>query len=95
MLEIFSHTLNVFLQQLILGLGEKSERQTEDDLPALAEEAVHDPAGQGDGDAGGEEGEEPSAGEQVGVHGLGLELQAKVHSIQYNAMVRNRGEGPC
>ena len=72
MLEIFSHTLDVFLQQLILGLGEESERQAEDDLPALAEEAVHDPAGQGDGHTGGEQGEEPPAGKQVGVDGLRL-----------------------
>ena len=93
-LEVPGDALDVSLEQLLPGLPQQGEGQAEDDLSPLAEKAVQDPAGQRDGDAGGEEGEEPSAGEQVGVHGLGLELQAKVHSIQYNAMVRNRGEGP-
>ena len=72
MLEISSHTLDIFLQKFILGLWEKSERQSEDDLPALAEEAVHDPAGQRHGHAGGEQRQEPPAGEQVCVDGLRL-----------------------
>ena len=93
-LEVPGDALDVSLEQLLPGLPQQGEGQAEDDLAPLAEEAVQDPAGQRDGDAGGEESEEPSAGEQVGLHGLGLELQAKVHSIQYNAMVRNRGEGP-
>ena len=54
-LEVPGDALDVSLEQLLPGLPQQGEGEAEDDLSPLAEEAVQDPAGQGDGDAGGEE----------------------------------------
>ena len=64
-LEVPCDALDVSLEQLLPGVPEQGEGEAEDDLAPLAEEAVQDPAGQGDGDAGGEESEEDDGRERM------------------------------
>ena len=46
------------------------------------------PAGQGDGNDGGEEREEPRAGVEVGVDGLGLEVDVEVRDVLLHQRVQ-------
>ena len=64
------HTFHVLKQQLIFPHYKQGQGDPEDHLHALGQEAVHDPAGQDEGEAGGEEGQEPAARVQVGVNCL-------------------------